>query len=58
MRSLENNVKEIHSLARSTNDNQIKGKKQSTDLSKAGKFVYEVLDELEKENGKWKRKMI
>ena len=55
MRNLEKEVKEIHSLACSTNDNHIKDKKQVTDLSKALKFVFESFDELKK---KKKEKLI
>ena len=39
MRNLEKEMKEIHSLAHSTNDSHIKDKKQVTDLSKAMKCV-------------------
>ena len=34
---------EIHNLSRSTHDNEIKGKKQFTDLSKSVKFVSKSL---------------
>ena len=58
MRDLEKEKKEIHNLARSTDDNEIKGEKQLTDLSKAVKFVFEKFDELEKDRLEKKNKLI
>lgn len=54
MRNLEKEMKEIHSLAHSTNDNHIKVKKQVTYLSKAMKFASEKFVELEKDRLKKK----
>ena len=54
MRNLEKEMKEIHSLAHSTNDNHIKVKKQVTYLSKAMKFLSEKFVELEKDRLKKK----
>ena len=42
LRNLEKEVKDIHKLALSNNDNQIKGKKQLTDLSESIKFVRQI----------------
>ena len=45
LRNLEKEVKDIHKLALSNNNNQIKGEKQLPDLSKSIKFMSDKFDE-------------
>ena len=58
LRNLEKEVKDIHKLALSNNDNQIKGKKQLTDLSESIKFVRQIWrvwqGETRTEKGNWR----
>ena len=49
MRNLEKEDKDIHKLALSNNNNQIKGEKQLADLSESIKFISDKFDEFEKE---------
>ena len=49
LRNLEKEVKGIHKLALSNNNNQIKGQKQLADLSESIKFMSDKFDEFEKE---------
>ena len=49
LRNLEKEVKDIHKLALSNNNNQIKGEKQLADLSESIKFISDKFDEFEKE---------
>ena len=39
LQNLENEVKDIHKLSLSNNNNQIKGEKQLADLSESVKFI-------------------
>ena len=55
LRNLEKEVKDIHKLALSNNDNQIKGKKLSADLSESIKFMSDKFDEFEKERQEQKK---
>ena len=49
LRNLEKEVKDIHKLALSNNDNQIKDEKQLADLSESIKFMSDKFNEFEKE---------
>ena len=49
MRNLEKEVKDIHKLTLSNNNNQNKGKKQLADLSESIKFMSDKLDAFGKE---------
>ena len=55
LRNLEKEVKDIHKLALSNNDNQIKGEKQLPDLSESIKFMSENLTSLRKRDKNRKR---
>ena len=55
LRNLEKEVKDIHKLALSNNDNQIKGEKQLADLSESIKFMSDKFDEFEKERQEQKK---
>ena len=54
LRNLEKEVKDIHKLALS-NNNQIKGEKQLADLSESIKFMSDKFDEFEKERQEQKK---
>ena len=54
LRNLEKEVKDIHKLALS-NNNQIKGEKQLADLSESIKFMSDKFDEFEKEGQEQKK---
>ena len=47
LRNSEKEVKDIHKLALSNNDNQVKGEKQSADLSESIKFMSDKFGEFE-----------
>ena len=49
MRDLEKEVKDIHKLALSNNNNKTKSQKQLADLSESIKFMSDKFDEIEKE---------
>ena len=55
LRNLEKEVKDIHKLALSNNNNQIKGEKQLADLSESIKFMSDKFDEFEKERQEQKK---
>ena len=55
LRNLEKEVKDIHKLALSNNDNQIKGEKQLADLSESIKFMSDKFDQFEKERQEQKK---
>ena len=55
LRNLEKEVKDIHKLALSNNDNQIKGEKQLADLTESIKFMSDKFDEFEKERHEQKK---
>ena len=55
LRNLEKEVRDIHKLALSNNDNQIKGEKQLADLSEWIKFMSDKFDEFEKERQEQKK---
>ena len=56
MRNLEKEVKDIHKLALSNNNNnQIKGEKQLSSLSESIKFTSDKFDEFEKERQEQKK---
>ena len=48
-------MKDIHKLALSNNNNQIKGEKQLADLSESIKFMSDKFDEFEKERQEQKK---
>ena len=49
LRDLEKEVKDIHKLALSNNNNKTKSQKQLADLSESIKFMSDKFDEFEKE---------
>ena len=49
LRNLEKDMKDIHKMALSNNNNQIKGEKQLADLSESIKFMSDKFEEFEKE---------
>ena len=55
LQNLENEVKDIHKLSLSNNNNQIKGEKQLADLSESVKFMSDKFDQFEKRRQEQKK---